>query len=161
MNLYINEKSKVLREIEEVEYHLHNKELWYGAAATRNSLTGYTITSGNADFGAATQIFATTFLITGKVYFDLHRFMPLSVSSATVYVVRIIWGSGTVGDAETAGQYTDFTLLGTGVGANINGQPQELICDRIPFGFNVWMKCKNATNLATVTGLIGIHTYEE
>ena len=41
----------------------------------------------------------------------------------------------------------------------IGAAATEVICKRIPAGYKVWAQIKNATNLATMNFLIGIHEY--
>jgi hypothetical protein len=161
--LLINGKDETFREVEEIEHHLHNSERWIGNGGVEDSLTGYTIISGNGAFGSETEILTNiqTPLTSGKLFFDLHKFNPLSVSSATTYYLRIIYGTGTVAEAETAKQYTTICIISTGTGANIKGSAIEYMMKRLPTGTKIWAKCKNATNLATITGLFGLHEYDE
>ena len=159
MQVILDGQDAVLREVNIVVNHHHNQEHWYGAGAVEDSLTGYNIISGNGIFGAETEIFSSAFAMAGKFSYDFHRISPMTISSATVYLVRIIWGLGTVGDAETAGQFTTFPIISSGIGANIDGLPEDILNKGINFGNTVWMKCKNATNLATITLLAGIHPY--
>jgi hypothetical protein len=163
MQLTINGKDEILREVSEIEHHTHTLERWIGDGGIEDSLTGYTIISGNGVFGAETIILTSlqTPLTLGKLFFDLHKFNPLSVSSATVYYIRVIYGTGTVAEAETAKQYTTICIISTGVGANIKGASIDYKMKRLPIGTKIWAKCKNATNLATVTGLFGMHEYDE
>ncbi len=160
MQVILDGQDVILREAKILNNHYHNKEHWYGAGGVEDSLTGYNIISGNGIFGAETEIFSSAFAMTGKLSFDFHRISPMTISSATVYIIRIIWGMGTVADAESAGQYTAFPIISSGVGANIDGLPENIINKRINFGNTVWMKCKNNTNLATITLLAGIHPYK-
>jgi len=145
------------------ERHFHNKERWLGNGAVVESLTGYTITSGNAAYGAETLLLDSdkTPVITGKRFFDVHRVIFLSISNATTFAFRFIWGTGTVGDAETAGQFSNIITVATGIGANISSSPTELMMPRLAAGTKVWAKCKNATNLATAVILIGLHEYDQ
>jgi len=148
---------------DEIEHHIHNKERWVGNGATEDSLTPYTLTSGNGVFGTETLILDTgdTPIQSGKRFFDFNKMEVISVSSATVYVIRIIYGTGTVAAAESAGQYTTLTMIATGIGANISGFPIEIRMPRLAVGNKVWVKIKNATNLATITALFGLHEYDD
>jgi hypothetical protein len=151
----------ILDETIEIENHLHNTEKWIGASATEDNLTGYQCISGNNAFGAEVLLLdiANTPIEAGKTKFDLHRVVPVAVSVATAYLLRIVWGSGTFAAAITARQYTTVPFMGTGLGSNISGAASEVICKRIPAGYKVWAQIKNATNLATMNFLIGIHEY--
>lgn len=153
---------QIEQEVYEVEEHVHNRELWVGNGASEDSLTPYQIISGNGVFGTEVLILDTgdTPFVTGKLKFDLHRVNILDLSSATVYLLRFIWGTGTVAAAETAKQYTTVPIISVGVGSNISGTPSDLRFPRIDIGTKVWCKCKNATNLATIDLLAGLHEYD-
>lgn len=152
----------VADEVTEIEHHIHNIERWVGNGGSVGSLTGYTLVSGNGDFGSEVAILTDvqTPVQPNKVAFDLHRAMPLTMSSATVYYIRVIYGTGTVGDAEAAGQYSDFPIISTGLGANVKGTPNEIKFPKLAVGTKIWAKCKNATNLASVVLLFGLHEYD-
>jgi hypothetical protein len=86
----------------------------------------------------------------------LTRIGAVGVSVATPYLVRLIWGISDVATAEAAKQYTTFGMYPSGVGANVTGGAIVIPFPRLPAGTKVWAKCKNATNGATVSFLIGI-----
>lgn len=163
MQTIINGKDYLTKEVLEIEHHLHNVERWTGNGGTEDSLTGYTVVSGNGAFGSEIEILsaAQTPIDAGKRYFDLHKLVPLTLSSGTVYLVRIIWGTGTVAAAETAKQYTTIVVTSTGTGSNVRGTAIQFLMKRVAAGTTVWAKCKNATNLANVTFLVGLHEYDE
>jgi hypothetical protein len=151
----------ILDETIEIENHMHNNEKWIGASAVEDSLTGYQCISGNGAFGSEVLLLdtANTPIESGKLYFDLHRIMPIAVSNATLYLLRIVWGTGTFAAAVSARQYTTVPCIGTGVGANISASASNVICKRIASGTKVWAQVKNATNLATINFIIGLHEY--
>jgi len=156
--------SQILQVVDnEVEHHFHNVERWFGDGAVHASLTGYTVISGNGAFGAEVLLFdvAQTPHTAGMRFFDLHRLAPLALSSATVYLLRFIWGTGTVADAEAAEQYSTLPMISTGVGALVKGSAMDMMMPRLAVGTKVWAKCKNATNLATLTLLVGKHEYPD
>lgn len=143
--------------------HFHNNEKWFGAGATLNGLTGYTVTSGNADFGSEVLLIDTgdTPIVAGKLKFDMHYLLPLSLSSATVYYLKFIYGTGTVAAAESAGDFTVIPVISTGIGALVDGLPTDIRIPRLDVGTKVWAKTKNATNLATIEIAVGIHEYDD
>ena len=149
--------------VNEIENHFHNTELWLGNGAVEDSLTGYQLTSGNNLFGSEVLLLDTgdTPVRAGNTIFAIHRMFITALSSGTPYYIRFIYGTGTVGDAETAKQYTTIPITSCGVGVNTKGSPAGLIFPRLAVGTKVWAKCKNASNLATISGLIGIHEYVE
>jgi hypothetical protein len=147
--------------VEELEKHIHNREKWFGNGAVEDSLTPYTLISGNNDFGQEVLLLDTgdTPVDNGYDFFDLHKVEIINVDTASSYLIRIIWGNGTVGEAETAKQYTTLSVTPSGVGSNVAGAPVPILCPRIPVGSKVWAKCKNATNLAEIEILHGLHEY--
>ncbi len=150
------------QEVFEIEKHIHNREIWFGNGAVEDSLTPYTIISGNNDFGAAVLLLDSgdTPVDAGMIKFDPHKTEVISVDTNSEYLLRLIWGSGTVGDAETAKQYTTFPATPSGIGANVSGDPIQAKANRIICGTDkVWMKCKNASNLAEILIQLGIHEY--
>lgn len=166
MAKYINTDSfleTIEQEVYETEKHLHNREVWFGNAAVEDSLTPFTIVSGNAAYGTEVLILDTTDtpVIAGKKKYDPHKVEVTGVDTNSLYYLRLIWGSGTVGDAETAKQYSTFPVMPSGIGANISGDPISIIMKRLNSGVDkVWMKTKNASNLAEIYILVGLHEYD-
>lgn len=161
MTLWINGRDAILAEVENVEHHIHNREIWLGSGATEDSLTAYQITSGNNTFGTEVLLLDTgdTPIRTGRTKFDFHRIVVTDVSASTPYILRIICGTGTVAAAETAKQYTHALVVPTGVGALVSGSPVEIMMPRLNAGTKVWAKTKNAVNSETISILIGLHEY--
>jgi hypothetical protein len=143
-------------------YFFHNNERWFGAGATLASLTGYSLISGNNAFGAETLMLdvANTPINPLMRFFDIHKIFITELSSVTAYMVRLLYGTGTCAEAETAGQYSDIPILTTGLGSNVRGEPSSVVHIIVASGTKIWGKCKNATNLATMNILIGLHEYE-
>ncbi len=143
-------------------YFFHNNERWFGAGAVLASLTGYQLVSGNNAFGAALPLLgvADTPINPLMRFFDIHKIFVTTLSSATAYYVRLLYGEGTDAEAETAGQYSDIPILTTGLGSNIRGEPSGIVHVIVKAGTKIWGKCKNFTNLSTMDILIGVHEYE-
>lgn len=156
---------------EQVETHFHNREYWFGKLGVqtatnwgqRASLTPYVVTSGNGDFGTdpgdAAQVLgsADTPVRAGSTVFDMRRMSIVDVSTVTVWILRIIHGTGTIDEAEAAGQYTEITAQQPT--ANGQNKPADMWCERLAVGEQVWVKGKNATNNATLQFLVGLHEY--
>ena len=170
----IDDIADVSAEVTEIEHHIHNRERWFGKTGSQTatdwgtlaSLTAYTAISGSGTWGAdendEAQLLGTadTPAITGMAKFDLHRLFMVAFSAATVYYIRIVWGTGTMADAITAGQYSDVPVATNVTPANkATGSPIDIIMPRIAAGTKVWAQCMNATDNATVTFLIGLHEY--
>jgi len=160
--MYINGEDATKLAVQEVEHHFHNHERWLGNGAVADSLTGYQLTSGNAAFGSEVELLTAvqTPIQAGHMFFDLHSIFITALTSATPYILRFIFGTGTVAAAEAAGQYTSCLITSSGVGTNLKGSPTPLLMARHLSGTKIWAKCKNATNLATIDILIGIHEYK-
>ena len=152
--------------------HFMNRERWFGKTAvqtatdwgTEASLTPFQAISGNGVFGAdgddEAQVLGTddTPVITDKQFFMLHKLLVLTVSAATVYILRIVYGTGTMADAESAGQYSDVGFIReSGVG---RGTPVTLKMPMLAAGTKVWIRAKNATDNATIDFLIGLHEHD-
>ena len=162
------DQSLLMAEFGQVEYHLHNKERWFGDAAAPEagvneadeaSLTTFQLDSGNNDWGTAICILGTgdTPVAVGKTYFDLHRILVTATErTAEPYLVRIAWGL-TEADALTAGNYTTIAIYPT---TTIRSAPYEIKCSRIGVGTKVWANCKCANNTGTLNFLFGIHEYD-
>jgi len=157
------------QETYETEHHLHNRERWFGKLGVQTgtdwgeeaSLAPYRAISGNGVFGADPNdealVLGTddTPAIAGMTRFDAHRLLITAASNATDWVLRVIYGTGTMADAESAGQYSDVMVQEARKGA-----PIEIIMTRGTCGSTkVWVRAKNATNNATIDFFIGIHEY--
>lgn len=156
-------------DIEEAAGHVHNYDQEFGAAAVPtathwgdpDSLTPFQATSGNNAFGAECQVLgpADTPFRSGMLLFDPRLWSIVDVSKNTPYVVRVIWGrpAQTVGQAEGLMQYSTWVVHQlTAAG---NNKPQEGRLIRPATGSQLWVKVKNATNLATMSFLVTIHEY--
>ena len=139
------------------------REIVFGAGITEDSLTGYTLTSGNNEFWVAVEILqaGTTPVITGKTHFILTRIGATAVSKASPYLVRFIWGISDISTAVAAKQYTTFGMYPSGVGVNVTGGAIVIPFPRLPAGTKIWAKCKNVTNNATISFLVGIYEFPD
>jgi len=152
--------------------HFHNRERWFGISADQSGndwaleagLTPFQAISGDGDFGGDADDEAKvlgsddTPVITNKHFFDIHRILVITVSAATAYILRIVYGTGTMADAETAKQYSDVPYIReSGVG---RGRPIETMMPKLAAGTKIWIRAKNATNNATIDFLAGIHEYD-
>jgi len=157
-------------EVMVIEHHLHGRERWFGKTpvqtatdwGTQASLAPYRATSGLGVFGVDANDEALvlgaddTPGIVGKQYFDAHRMLVEAASNANSYVMRMIYGQGAMAVAEAAGQYTEFMISEAR-----KGGPIPVLMPRVPVGWNVWVRAKNATDDATIDFFIGVHGYDE
>lgn len=158
--------ARILRVANEIERHFHNNEIWFGSdgGATEDSLTPYTLVSSDGAFGPAVELLAPgdTPFVAGNTRFDPHRITPTRIDTASLYLIRLIWDDVSVVAGESARQYTTIPVFPTGVGANIDGTIVEVMARRAYSGVDyLWAKCKNATDVAEIDIIIGIHEYLE
>jgi hypothetical protein len=152
-----------------VDEHIHNYSVVFGVAAVPTAthfadverLSPFTVTSGNGTFGAATNVLgsADTPFRARMTTFDPREIHAVSVSVATQWILRWIWGtaSQTEAQAEAALQYSNVIIqqaVVTGISF-----PQEVRMYRLPSTSQIWVKGENATNNATLTFLFQIHEY--
>jgi hypothetical protein len=160
-----------------VEEHFHNIVRWYtkknpqGANDWCAPLAGhlgqfYRCISGNGTWGADLNDEALLFgtddvlaeLGAGLIYGDMDKILFIANSSATIYLVRIIWGTGTMADAIAANQYTEFPYLRDI--ADKDRKIQEFKMRKVPVvGYKLWGQCQNATDNATIDFVMGVHAY--
>lgn len=153
----------------EAEKHVHNRERWCGKLGSQTatdwcdpgSLSPFRAISGNGDFGGDTDDEALVVgtgdkpHISGMTKYDLHRILVTASSQATDWVLRIIYGSGTMAAAESAGQYSDVMVQEAR-----KGGPIEVIMPRGTCGTTkVWVRAKNATDNATIDFFAASHEY--
>ncbi|MBW2308518.1 MAG: hypothetical protein JRG73_16450 [Deltaproteobacteria bacterium] len=95
--------------------------------------------------------------------FHLHRLFVVSVDHDTPYKLRFIYGSGTMADAITAGQYSEFMVQFDSTSPQETaGFPTNLImpcmcCDIT----KVWLQAWNATDNSQIDFYVGFHEYAE
>ena len=158
------------------ENHIHSLERWFGKSADQSGnnwgavegLTLFRAISGDGAFGTdandeAKVLGSTdTPVIVGKTRYDPHRMLVYDSSVTTPWVLRIIYGTGTMADAETALQYTDImVVVSAAPGAGGDSSVFEIRMPKLAVGTQLWAKAKNATNNATIDFYIGIHEYAD
>lgn len=160
--------------VQELENHFHNQECWRGIKAVQTAtewaddvLTPFQCISGNNDYGSDADdealVLGTddTPFRTGLVKFDVHRIFIDGVSEATLYKMRLIWGTGTMAAAISAGQFSCLHLKFDGIGVTSAHEPVDVKMPRLDSGVDkVWAQCWNVTDNATVDFLVGIHEYK-
>ena len=160
--------------VHEIEKHFHSRERWMGKAASQtatdwaleSTLTPFTAISGTGVFGVDTNdealVLGTddTPVIAGMVKYDLHYILVATLSADTPYILRLIYGAGTMAAADSAGQYTDIMVHNIVTGSKAGGVPLPVMMPRVTCGVDkVWVRAKCATNNATATFFIGLHEY--
>lgn len=158
--------------VAELERHFHNRERWWGAtgAPTETNAIAATVTvpfaatSGANAWGAAIPICGTADDPTpgdGDTKFDCHRVLGTDLDDDTTpWRLRIIWGSGTSGDAITAGQWTEVMIMTNAVPGNRAGAiPVPVIMRRVDVGVKLWCSAWNATGGEVLSFFYGVHGY--
>lgn len=154
--------------VEEVERHLHNRGRFWGsngAADETNAIAAtvsvpFVAVSGNDTWGTAIPICGTSDNPVGAAdtKFDAHLILVTDTDHATPYRIRLIYGSGTSGDAITAGQWSEAMFI-TSTGPFSSGVPLSLIMHRVDVGWKLWAQVWNATNGSNVDFFWGAHGY--
>ena len=162
-------------EVTEIEHHIHNKERWFGQSGDQSgndwaadNLVPLDVISGNNAYGSdaddEAKVLGTadTPVIAGMTMFDFHRVLIVGVSQDSVYKMRIVWGTGTMADAITAGQTSEFMIKFDALNPQQSaGIPFDVRMPRLAVGTKVWIQAWNATDNATASFFIGLHEYEE
>jgi hypothetical protein len=160
--------------VHEIERHFHGRERWRGKSADQSgndwaadNLTPFRAISGLNTYGAdandEAKVLGTddTPIISGMVRYDLHRLMMVGASSSTAYKLRLIYGSGTMADAITAGQFSDMVIMSDPAVQHVPHDVFEVMMPRGTCGVTkVWFQAWNATDNATIDFLVGLHEYE-
>lgn len=163
-------KDSLAYKVHEIEKHLHGSEFWVGKSADQSgndwgsdTLTPFVATSGNGTYGAdlndeAKVIGTADVPISGSyVYYDVHRIIVTSTSSATVYKLRFVWDATDMATGIAAGQVSEYMLI---VPAAAKAVPVDVMMPRIRCGTDkLWCQCKNITNDSTVSFFVGFHQY--
>ena len=164
---------------EYTEEHQHHMTRWFTA---RNPQTAtewawpvdghiaspfYRAISGAAAYGAdpgdTAQLFGTADIpIAGMLYGDFDEILVIANSSNTLYICRLVWGTTTVADAVTAGQYSEFPFFRPA--ADNNRKVMLIPTPKIPVKIGgqdvqIWVQCQNDTDNATLDFIIGVHGY--
>lgn len=156
----------------ELERHFHNRERWWGAVAVPDETNAieanvnrpFAATSGANTWGAAIPILGTADDPTpgdGDSKYDCHRIMVTDLDDDTTpWRIRIIWGSGTSGDAITAGQWTEAMVMTNAVPGNrAGGSPIDIIMRREDVGMKLWAQSWNVNNGEVLSFFYGVHGY--
>lgn len=157
-------------EVEEIDHHAHNVERWWGTTgadtetnAIAATLTPYSATSGNNTWGAAIPICGTADnpVLVGMTEFDPHRIFVVSLDDETdPWRIRLIYGSGTSGEAITAGQWSESMIESNAVPGNrAGGVPLDFRMPVLTVGVKLWAQVWNDTNSEVMQFFWGAHGY--
>lgn len=160
---------ETLEEVTEIDDHIHNDELWWGATAAPNQDNAidanvnrpYVLVSGNNAWGAAVSIVGRLDnpVKPWQTSYDLHRIIVADVDNATMWRIRFLYGNESFLEALNAERWTETMYIATGVGVNRVASPADLRMRPIPVGWKVWAQCWNATDIAEIDIFVGAHGY--
>lgn len=163
--------------VHEIGTHIHGYSRWFGKSAdqsgndwnvpvsTAGMPTLFRAILGDSIYGEdandEAKIWGTEDVcVSGDTKFDIHKLEVIATSSSTVYVLRIIWGSGTMADAIAAGQYSEIMVLHDDAPTDDSSTPIDIMMPRITIGTHkIWIQAKNITDNATIDFYVGGHSY--
>ena len=164
--------------VHEIEKHFHNRESWVGISGSQtggdwsDSISDATMIpvfvaiSGDDTYGADANDEAWVIgtndlpLITGMVKADIHEVFVTAASVQTIYWMRIVYGSGTMADAITAGQYSEYPIIADAAVGGSVAAVARIMMPRITSGTDkIWIQAKSTTDNATLSFYIGLHEY--
>ncbi len=160
-------------QVEFISHHLHRKTRGMGVAVapsgetniadmiSAGGVTPFTLTSGNNDYGAWTQIMGSndTPLHTGGLFFDIAEIAVTAVNDNAFYVMQISWGeSANLAAQITAGNYSEFPIKRDS--AAVQTAKETLAMIPLPAGTKVWARlfCIGQ-NAKTASFYFGVHEY--
>jgi hypothetical protein len=166
------------RDAEIAEEHDHHNVRWFGKLNPQDAThwctplaSGLTLLyraiSGNGVYGAdpgdEAQLFGTDDIpIPGMASGDFNEVLIVANSSSSLYLCRIVYGTGTLADAITAGQYSEFPFFRAPADnvRKILTTPTKLIPITIGgLPVKIWLQTMNATDNATLDFVVGVHGY--
>lgn len=159
--------------VEEIEKHFHNREKWFGVAASPSGETHvadrmgpgiapFALVSGNDDFGSWVQILGSsdTPVVAGMVSFDAHRFLVTTTDSTAVFKVQVIAGeSADLAALVSAETFTEAPYVSAT--NNADSGIGDIMSSRVLTGVKVWARCICiGQNAKTINAYFGLHEYE-
>jgi len=166
--------ASIVEDAYEAAHHVHNREHWFGKSADQSGddwallegLTTFQAISGNGDFGSDANDEAKvlgvddTPIIAGQTKFDIHKILVQALSTDTPWIIRVVYGSGTMAAAISAGQYSEIMVQNIVTGSKAGGVPIQIMMPQCVAGTDqIWIQAKNATDNATCDFFVGVHGY--
>jgi hypothetical protein len=163
-------------EAEIIDSHEHRRSRVFGKSidqsgtnwCTEDRLVPFRAISGANAYGSdaddEAKIFGATDtpFITGHLFFDPGMIQVVAASNDLTYILRLVWGTGTMAAAIAAGQYSAITSRFDSISPQATAFGQLIIgTNRIPVGQKVWLQVKNETDDAWIDFYISAHGYVE
>jgi hypothetical protein len=143
-------------DVNELEKHIHNPGHWFGQDAgdtflAENSLTPWQLTAGaGGAFGNWVQLSNGDEI--AEPYYD-SRLILITQASATGDIYLIQFGTG------AGGAQTVRTTAAHFPAATLRQSPVEIMCPRIGNTELLWARAACETDGATISFIVGLHTY--
>jgi hypothetical protein len=160
------------QETYEIEKHLHNREKWFGAAASPSgethvadriggATTTFALLSGNSDFGSWVQVLGSsdTPVYPDMTKIDAHRFLVTTTDSTSPFIIQVASGESSGLAAKiTAEEFTEAPYIAA-TNSNDSGI-NDIMSIRIEVGEKVWARCACiGQDAKTINLYFGIHEY--
>lgn len=164
--------------VEEMEKHIHNVERWIGISGDQSGtdwsdsvsdatmIPPFVAISGDDTYGAdaddEAKILGTSDLplITDMVKSDIHHLFVVASDDTSIWWLRVVYGSGTMADAITAGQYSEYPVIPDAAVQGSISVVTDILMPRITCGTDkIWVQGKNTTDNATISFYVGLHEY--
>ena len=168
--------------LETLDDHVHAVERWFSISGDQSGADWnesvsdagmpdmFVATSGNGTYGTGdgpptdeAEIIGTddTCGIAGMTKYDLHRILIMAASETTIFIIRIVYGTGTMDAAVSASQYSELMVKrDTAIGES-HGIPITMQMPRLTWGTDkVWIQVKNVVDDSTISFFVGLHCYE-
>jgi len=159
--------------VHEIEKHFHNVDRWLGEHSSRsaeddcgeiNVMTPFQSDAENDGYGPWLCVIGLNDLPvqTGMVKYDLHHLVVTDVelgADLAIHKIQIAFGTGTAGDAYSAGQYTDVPPFIPERGAAFS--VMDINMPRNTGGvYKSWLRhWVDSVNTGTMDFFAGIHAY--
>jgi hypothetical protein len=162
------------KELGHAEEHQHHITRWYGKKNPQGAndwavlmdghltqpyrcISGAHAYGGDANdeallFGTADVLWDSRF-----VCGDFDEFLVVANSADTVYLIRIIWGTGTMAAAITAGQYSTTAYIRKST--DTQRLRNTIKVPLIGINAKIWAQCQNVADNATIDFFVGVHGY--
>ena len=166
--------TRILKEVEEIERHIHNLEKWFGLAAIpvgethrmdrmAGGIQRFQFVAGNDDFGAWVQVIGSedTPVIAGSTLFDTHRFLVTGTDSTNAFIFQVVSGeSADIAAKIAAGEYNSVPYISAS--NNNDSGIEDILGPRVPAGEKVWVRvaCIGASG-SIISAYFGLHEYPE
>jgi len=144
-----------MEEAEIIDRHVHSPGHWYGrdpvdAFLLENGLVAWQLAAGNGGaYGNWVQL-SNGDEIADPLY-DPHLIIVTQASASALYYIQLGTGGG--------GAQVVETTTAAFPGAALRQAPQLVQTDRIARTELLWARCACTTNGATISFVLGLHTY--